>query len=372
MMQSMPSHRVLLAFAVGALLALPTWSRASDALSSIPGQVAVAAYVQEWGQVLWGLAVSQTGMLPDPVGDPVTAPDGSVSQTYVSPDGTVFVMTAFADCSTLLVMTLPDGTVQAVRDSTPYAEGSTCTVDSSFTSSDGTAVTYSTVLDTNGTPWTDDDDTTVVSGSAQLPRGVTQTFRALIHQGQTEIQSAQSDHSVFSLTVPLEPELHLLPDFLRPAAGLFADDNSEVAFTLTATPAAPGRWAALVCDAGGGVTGTFGLNPDFSGFGQVEQAAASGTTLAALVSWTRSGDVSAYSLDGQNLQLGPAGAAVDFLQHRWQTLAAALAGTQGASSARPDPRRSRFRPRDRSKSRAAPRRVVHASAATNSRVRVRR
>jgi hypothetical protein len=79
------------------------------------------------------------------------------------------------------------------------------------------------------------------------------------------------------------------------------------------------------------MTGTFSLGSDFSGFGQLEESSALGQTLVALASWTQDGDIQAYSLSGQDIRMGPSGAALDFLEHRWETLAALLAPSPGVS-----------------------------------------
>ena len=74
------------------------------------------------------------------------------------------------------------------------------------------------------------------------------------------------------------------------------------------------------------------LDGDFSGFGQLTEGDASGETLVALVTWTQYGETDVYLLDGQNRYMGPSGAALDFLENRWQTLAALLAPAPGGSA----------------------------------------
>jgi hypothetical protein len=171
-----------------------------------------------------------------------------------------------------------------------------------------------------------------------LPGGLTQTFQALTAAGRADIQSTQSDGSTFTLTVPLAFPDFILPDFSQETIGTYADPDRTMSFSLISTPRYASRWAALVSDTGDGLAGTFSLNGDFSGAGQLEEINVSGQTLAALMSWTQEGEVQVYLLTGQNLYMGPAGAALDFLQHRWQTLAALLAPAPGVGMAVHRPR----------------------------------
>jgi hypothetical protein len=352
------------------LFAVTTPGWADDALSAIPGHVTVAAYVQEWGQMLWGLAANQTGVFPAPIGDPITTSCGGTSEGYADADGTGWVLTIFTEGSSCLVMTLPGGSTQTMRDSAMTFDGAVVRWDSTITASDGAAASYSTTWDLHGTADDGSDDIITVAGEAALPSGVSQSFSAITTSGYTSIHSVQSDRSDFTFSIPMSaPDFVSLPDLTRPASGTYKDSYGAVSFTLSPTPLNPGRWAALLCDSGDGVTGTFGLNADFSGFGQVEQSTPEGPALVALVSWTQAGDVSAYSLDGQNLQLGPSGAALDFLAHRWETLSAFMGSVSWSSLARPGrPRRvpapgdRRGRLRRPTVLRAAPRSVTVGAA----------
>jgi hypothetical protein len=347
---------------------VPGW--ADDSLSAVPGHVTVAAYVQEWGQMLWGLAANQTGVFPAPIGEPITTPCGGTSEGYAGADGTGWVLTIFADGSSCLVMTLSDGSTQTMRDSAMAFDGAVARWDSTITASDGATASYSTAWDLRGTPDDGSDDIITVAGEAALPSGVSQSFSAITTSGYTSIHSVQSDRSDFTFSIPMAaPDFVSLPDLTRPASGTYTDSYGAVSFTLAPTPLNPARWAALLCDSGDGIMGTFGLNADFSGFGQVEQSTAEGPALVALVSWTQAGDVSAYSLDGQNLQLGPSGAALDFLGHRWETLSAFMGSTSGASLVSPRLRRRMPTPEPRARSprrprtlRAAPRSVTVGTA----------
>src|SRR3989337_2117051 len=65
--------------------------------SAAPGQVAAALLIQEWSQILWGLVTSQTGTQPPSFGEPVFNPDGSVTQSFTTADGTELTLTAFPD-----------------------------------------------------------------------------------------------------------------------------------------------------------------------------------------------------------------------------------------------------------------------------------
>jgi hypothetical protein len=196
------------------------------------------------------------------------------------------------------------------------------------------------------------DDTTQLTGAATLPGGITQTFTASTAAGRTDLQSAQSDGSAFTLSVPLAFPDFLLPDFSQPSVGTYSNPDVTMSFTLTSTPMNPTRWAALLFDLGEGFAGVYSLDSDFSGFGQLEDDLQS---VLALVSWTQDGDVHVYSLDGQDLHMGPAGAALDFLRNRWQTLTALLAPAPGASWSNGRLPRSRQLPRLRVGRRNPPR-----------------
>jgi hypothetical protein len=106
-----------------------------------------------------------------------------------------------------------------------------------------------------------------------------------------------------------------------------------LSFTLASTTAAPSRWATMLSDLGGGVTGQFSLNPDLSGSGQLTESGQP----QAILSWTRSGETSVSFLSAERSATSPAGAAVDYLVHRWQTLTALMAPAPGvrARSATP-------------------------------------
>jgi len=317
--------------------------RASDPVATVPGQVAAAVYVQEWGQILWGLVTSQTGTQPASWGDPIFNPDGSITQTFSAADGTQAVFTFFPDGSVRIDMTLPDGATQTISQSPPVFDGvSVTTTNWTVTSNRGLAVNYSSAVDDRGTWWDMSDDTTQLSGSAVLPGGVTQTFTALTAAGRTDLQSAQSDGSTFTLSVPLAFPDYVLPDFSQVTSGTYADPNLSTSFTLTSTPANPFRWAALLFDLGGGYAGVFSLNSDFSGFGQLEDSLQS---VLALASWTQDGDVHVYLLTGQDFHMGPAGAALDFLRYRWETLTALLGPAPGSRPAGHGFRRFRGAPR---------------------------
>jgi hypothetical protein len=313
------------AFAMGAR------AEAADSLSTIPAQTAAIAYVQEWTQVLWGMTSMQTPAALIATGDPVMNPDGSGSQQYIGPDGTTALYAWGADGSYCFTVWLPDGNVQVMTGAPPGYDGVTWLFATEFDSSDGTHADCLTTLN-EGDPMDPADDVTTMEGSAIVPGGITQTFSATAAGEWTSLRSAQSDGSVFTLSVPMAAPMYIVPDLSQGAAGTYAIGDLTVAFALAPTPASPDRWAALLCDLDDGTTGIFALNADFSGFGQVEQSALGGTDLVALVSWTRDGDVSAYSLDGQNLQLGPSGAALDFLTHRWETLSAFLGPASGAAA----------------------------------------
>jgi len=329
------------------VLASSSDCRALDPVSTIRSQVAAAVYTQQWGQILWGLVTTQTGTETPSFGDPVFNPDGSVTQSFVAADGTETILTAYPDGSAALQILLPNGVSQSVWQSPAAFDGvSRTTTNWTIEASDGLSVSYTSVVDDRGTIFDISDDITQLLGSSVLPDGITQTFSVLMAGGYAELLSTQSDGSIFSLTVPLNPPDFVLPDFSQEANGTYTDPSFTVNFALTSTPQAPSRWAALLCDAGWGITGTFSLNDDFSGSGQLEGEDVSGQTLVALASWTQYGEIDVYSLSGDNLYMGPSGAALDFLIHRWQTLTALLAPGPGISVTPPNgSRRGWTRPR---------------------------
>ncbi len=289
---------------------------------SASGQVASAVFVQQWGQILWGLVTSQTGTQTPSFGDPVFNPDGSVSQSFRAADGTEAVITGFLDGSVRLDITQPDGTTQTVLQSVPQFDSvSKTTTDWQVTSSDGLSVTYTSVVDDRGTIFDISDDTTELQGSSVLPGDLTQQFTVLRANGQTVVQAQQSDGSSFTLTVPLSAPQFMYPDFSQPTTGTYSSADFNIQFILTSTADAPSRWATMSGDLGGGATGQFSLNPDFSGSGQLRQQG----ELVALLSWTATGETEVSFLTAERSATSPAGAALDYLMHRWQTLTALLA-----------------------------------------------
>ncbi|MCJ7750875.1 MAG: hypothetical protein MUQ65_07240 [Armatimonadetes bacterium] len=314
------------------VLATGLAGQAAEPLSMVPEQVSAALYVQQWSQILWGMVTSQTGTETPSFGEPVLNPDGSISQSFTAADGTESILTAFPDGSAHIDILLPDGTSQTVVQSVPVFDGlSITTMDWWVTSSEGLLVEYQSAVDDRETIFDISDDITELVGSSILPGGITQEFYVLSADGVTDVQSTQSDGSTFTLSVPLALPEFIYPDPSQNATGTYAGPGFSVDFVLTATPKFPFRWAALLSDLGGGVAGTFSLHSDFSGFGQLTEGNASGETLIALVSWTQYGEIDVYLLDGQDRYMGPQGAALDFLENRWQTLAALLAPAPGGS-----------------------------------------
>jgi len=288
-------------------------------------------FVQQWAQILWGLVTSQTGTETPSFGDPVFNSDGSVSQSYTAADGTEALITGFLDGSVRLDITQADGITQTVLQSAPQFDSvSKMTTDWQVTSSEGLSVTYTSVVDDQGTIFDISDDTTELQGSSALPGNLTQQFSALTATGQTAVQAEQSDGSAFTLTVPLAPPEFMFPDFSQPTIGTYSSADFNIRFTLTSTADAPSRWAAMSVDLGGGATGQCALNLDFSGSGELRQDG----ELVALLSWTRTGATEVSFLTAERSDTSPAGAALDYLMHRWQTLTALLAPAPGVASLR--------------------------------------
>jgi hypothetical protein len=319
---------------------------AQESLSAVPGQIAAAMYVQQWSQILWGLVTTQTGTEIPSFGEPVFDPDGSVTQTFTAADGTEVVLTLLPDGSARLDITYADGTTQTVIQSVPRFDGvSVTTIHWSVTSSDGLSVEYTSIVDDRDTIFDESDDITQLLGSSVLPEGITQEFDVLSADGLTEVHSSQSDGSIFTLAVPLAFPDFALPDLSQSASGTYIGLGVSVQFMLTPTPKYPTRWAALLADLGDGMTGTFSLNSDFSGFGQLTESSPWGERLVALISWTQDGDTHVYLLSGQDRHMGPAGASLDYLEHRWQTLTALLAPAPGVGLNAGRPGRPRRAPR---------------------------
>jgi hypothetical protein len=318
---------------------------AADALWSVPGQAAAGMYLQDWSQFLWGLLASQTGTFPT-WEDAVEQADGSSTARFWADDGTEGRMTWFPDNSSLIEMDLPDGTSQTILMESPISDPDEIVTINMFhiRSSDGFARDYTRVFDSGEITWDASDDWMQYSGAGVLPNGLRQSFTVTATGGRAEVESTQSDGSTYTMSVPLDPFAALprmLPDFTKVASGTYTDPTTAMEFSLTSTPTFPGRWAALLTDVEGGVAGTLSLNEDFSAVGQLE---ADGM-LAALVCWTHDGDVQVCDLTGQNVQMGPAGAALDFLRYRWQTLTALNAPVSSASSPSTWSRRPSRRPR---------------------------
>jgi hypothetical protein len=294
-----------------------------------PGQVAAAMFVQEWGQILFGLVANQTGSGSPVFGTPVANPDGSVSQSFTGADGTGAVLTIYPDGSARLDVTYPSGTTQVTQQAIPTFDGvSKTTTDWTITSSDGLAVTYRSVVDDHGIWWDASQDTTTLNGTATLPKGVSQTFSSLTDSGKTTLTSTQSDGSTFTWQVPLQLPDYILPDFSQATTGTYRGPAANVQFTLASSTAVPTRWAGMSSNFGSGLTGQFALDPGFAGNGSLVQAGAT----SAFVSWTRAGDIHVRLVAGDSTAASPAGAALDYLLHRWQTLAALFAPAPGASA----------------------------------------
>jgi hypothetical protein len=299
--------------------------------SAVPNQTAASALIQEWSQILWGLVTSQTGTGTPSFGDPIFNDDGSITQSYIAADGTQATLTFFPDGSARFDILLPNGASQTVLQSPPSPDWTT--TDYHITSSDGLSITYTSVVDFGADPFNANDDTTQLIGTSTLPGGSTQTFSVLtvaaVTEGWTNVQSTQSDGSTFTLTVPLALPDFILPDFSQPATGVYSRAGLNTNFTLTSTPTYPFRWAALVSDLGGGVTGAFSLKSDFSGLGQFTKAGRRRPIVLALLSWTREGRSTVRSLNGRSRAMGPAGTALDCLKYKWLTLTALFAPTPG-------------------------------------------
>ena len=299
----------------------------SDASS---GQAATAVFVQQWAQILWGLVTSQAHPGQPTAGRPTPNPDGSISQRFTGADGTVTVLTVFPDGSATLATTYPDGSTQDVSQSVPVFDGvSKTTIGWEVVTSAGLNVKYTSVVDDKGTVLDMSDDTTELTGSSVLPDGKTQGFDVLTQSGRTRIRSDQSDGSDFTLDVPLAGPDLVHPDFAQQASGTYRSAKHDIRFTLDSTAGAPSRWARLDSDLGANLTGTFALEKDFAGSGRLLD----GGRAIALMSWTRNGNTEVQFLGAGRSATAPAGAAVDFLTHRWQTLAGLLAPAPGGASA---------------------------------------
>jgi hypothetical protein len=290
--------------------------------SFVPNQIAAGLYVLQWSQILWGLAASQTGTQEPVFGQPVINPDGTFSQTYTGPDGTVTVLTALLDGTLRLDITYPDGSKQTVVQGVPDFDGiSKTTIPWEVNSADGTVVNYTSVQDDAGTLFDMSDDISQLLGTAQLPGGLTQEFDSTTSGGRTVLTSRQSDGSRFELDVPLAPPDYARPDFTQPATGTYRLGDLTVAFELTSTDDAPNRWGGMAATAPGGFASEVTLGADFAGAGRVSQDG----QLLAVSSWLPSGDADVNWVSADSSETAPAGAVLDFLTHRWQTLAAIFA-----------------------------------------------
>jgi hypothetical protein len=298
----------------------------TEASLAAPSQVAAALFVQHWCQILWGTVSSQTGGGPPVAGDVVFDPvTGTVSITFTWPDGTVGVLTQFPDGTLTLEITFPDNSTQTIRQGVQQYDGvSKTTTDWQITTSGGLSVNYTSVVDNRGTFTDMSDDTTDLNGVATLPQGLTQEFVVRTADGQTVVTSKQSDGSTFTMTVQLAPPLNAYPDMTRVSTGTYVL-GSSMEFTLASTAANPTRWATMASDFGAGLLGQFALNADFSGSGELRRDGG----FAGRLSWTRDGDMSLSLISAERALVNPAGAAVDFLTHRWQTLAALMSPAPG-------------------------------------------
>jgi len=330
------TSRLSLALAVACLVAVMAGCSGGGARGpatagsySAPAQVAAALFVQQWSQILWGMVTSQTSTGTPSFGPPVHNPDGSISQTYTGPDGTVVVITAFLDGTVTLDVTYPDGATQTTRQGKPDRVGPITTITWEITTSDGTTVNYTSVVDNGGTFNNMADDITDLEGTSTLPDSSTQQFTVHTAGGHTAVQSDQSDGSTFGMEVPLKGPDFAYPDLTQAATSTYNLGGTDVQLSLESSADAPSRWARMSSDLGGGTSGEFRLAPDFAGTGRLRQDEA----LVALLSWTRTGDMNLSFVAGDRADTDPAGASADYLTHRWQTLTALFAPAPGVAAA---------------------------------------
>jgi hypothetical protein len=275
--------------------------------------------VQEWGQTLWGIVTRQTQTAPPVVSPPVHQPDDSWRQDYKWADGTIAVMTIFHDGSGRLEITFPDGRTQTSSQSKPvFDHKSKTTIDWQVTTSEGLNVAYTSVRDDKATPTNMADDTVEVNGASLLPDGQDQQFGVVTGNGETHLDSQQSDGSQLTLEVPLAQPRYSVPDFAQTAQGSYVSPQFNIRLDLASPTVPPTRWTSLAADLGGGLTGGFALQPDFSGQGRLLD----GGQLIALLSWTARGKTEISFTSAGRGATSPAGAAIDYLIHRWQTLQA--------------------------------------------------
>lgn len=298
----------------------------ADRSQAAASQVASVLFVQQWGQILWGLVANQTGTHPVSSGEPIFTEDSFI-QSFTAADGTEAVLTtSLLDGSGTLAITYPDGRTQTASHGPPEFDTiSVTTTRWEVTDSEGLTVNYVSAVDDRGTWWDISDDTTELQGKSTLPNAQTQQFHVTTAGGSTRIESDQSDDSRFTLEVPLAGPDFTFPDFSPPATGRYVSPGFDIHFTLEATPAAESRWAKLVSDFGSGLTGEFSLNADFSGSGCLLQ---DGQPIV-LLAWSQKGTIQLSFLSGESSAASPAGAALDFLTHRWQTLQALFAPSPG-------------------------------------------
>jgi len=340
------TRSALLALAIGLVVVVVGCSSGgvggpdTEGADATSGQSAAGIFVQQWAQTLWGLVANQTGNQAPTFGQPTPNPDGSISVTFTGADGTEAKLTQFPDGTARLELVYSDGSTQTVDQSKPSFDGvSKTTIDWSVRTTSvrtsglpaGTAlqVDYTSVVDDKNTIFDISDDTTTLQGQSLLPSGVTQQFDVLTDAGSTRVASTQSDGSTFEMDVPLRQPDFLIPDFTQAATGAYRSPDFDIEITLESTVPAPSRWASLASDLGGGLTGQFALEPDFAGSGRLNDQG----QLLAVLSWTADGETQVQFVSASQGATSPAGAAIDYLIHRWQTLAALLAPSAGTSSA---------------------------------------
>lgn len=302
----------------------------TEGADATSGQAAAGIFVQQWAQILWGLVANQTGNQQPIFGPPTPNPDGSISVTFTGADGTEATFTQFPDGTARLDLVYNDGSTQTVDQSKAVFDGvSKTTIDWSLQASSGLQVDYTSVVDDKNTIFDISDDTTTLKGQSLLPDGLTQQFDVLTDGGSTHVEATQSDGSTFTMDVPLRTPDFLIPDFTQAATGTYGGLGFDIEITLESTVPAPSRWASLTSDLGGGLTGQFALEPDFAGSGRLNNQG----ELLAVISWTKDGETQVQFVSAGQGATSPAGAAIDYLIHRWQTLAALLAPSAGTSSA---------------------------------------
>jgi hypothetical protein len=291
--------RAVAADHVTALLMVERWLRALYP-GSIEGAVATCTSSREERPLLPG----------DPIGARryhFTYPDCTTNDALLLPDGSGSQEFTYTDNMTKSVTWDPvvrTGTLREIHLHEIVREGADVTAELDYTLSFRMGV-----------------DGTRRLGTARLPDGRETAFDHARDEQRDRLEVRPYDGSRLSVETPLE---HLPGGDYRPlvaqgSAGTYeAPGGRRLTFELSGS--AGGRWERWSFQSETGIVGRFGLDPDFSGSGRLQD----GPRTVATLSWSADGEGDLAPVGAVAVDVSPSAAARDFAIDRWIRNIAAL------------------------------------------------